>query len=50
MEWGKIEEKVYDYPILTVNEAIENYRAGRHFWQGPVEKKGVFSESPDSMP
>jgi len=28
-----IREKVYDYPILTVDEALLNYSAGRKFWE-----------------
>jgi len=27
-----IDKKVYDYPVLTVNEAIENFKNHKNFW------------------
>jgi hypothetical protein len=33
LKYELVEEKIYDYPMLTVNEAIVNYHHGRKFWE-----------------
>jgi len=33
LKWETVEKKVYDYPTVTVNQSIENFKAGKLFWE-----------------